>query len=473
MGINPAPGWSLTSSVVSPAANYEKFEGMGRLFGTDGVRGVANRDLTAELAVALGSAAARRLGNSTGPGRRVAVVGRDPRASGEMLEAAVIAGITSEGVDALRVGVLPTPAVAYLTSAYDADFGVMISASHNPMPDNGIKIFGPGGHKLDDAAEDRIEELVNSGPGQRPTGAGIGRVLDAEDALDRYLRHAGKAVTTRLEGLTVVVDCAHGAAWAAAPRAYRAAGANVIAINAEPNGLNINDGCGSTHMEVLQAAVLEHGADLGLAHDGDADRCLAVDAAGQVIDGDAIMVVLALAMQAAGELASDTLVATVMSNLGLHLAMRAAGIEVRTTGVGDRYVLEELRSGEFSLGGEQSGHIVLPGLGTTGDGIVTGLRLMSRMAQTRATLAALAEPMRTLPQVLINVAVDDKAAVAKAPSVQSAVAQAEAELGDTGRILLRPSGTEQVVRVMVEAADENTARMVAVRVADSVSGHSA
>lgn len=446
---------------------------MGRLFGTDGVRGVANRDLTAELAVALGSAAARRLGTSVGPGRRVAVVGRDPRASGEMLEAAVIAGITSEGVDVLRVGVLPTPAVAYLTSAYDANFGVMISASHNPMPDNGIKIFGPGGHKLDDAAEDRIEELVHAGPGGRPTGAGIGRVLDAEDALDRYLRHASKAVTTRLEGLTVVVDCAHGAAWAAAPRAYRAAGANVIAINAAPNGLNINDGCGSTHMDVLQAAVLEHGADLGLAHDGDADRCLAVDAAGRLIDGDAIMVVLALAMQEAGELASDTLVATVMSNLGLHLAMRAAGIEVRTTGVGDRYVLEELRAGEFSLGGEQSGHIVLPGLGTTGDGIVTGLRLMSRMAQTRSTLAALAEPMRTLPQVLINVAVQDKAAVATAPSVQSAVAEAEAELGDTGRILLRPSGTEQVVRVMVEAADENTARLVAVRVADSVSGQSA
>ncbi|WKG04879.1 phosphoglucosamine mutase [Mycolicibacterium sp. HK-90] len=446
---------------------------MGRLFGTDGVRGVANRDLTAELAVALGSAAARRLGNSAGPGRRVAVVGRDPRASGEMLEAAVIAGITSEGVDALRVGVLPTPAVAYLTSAYDADFGVMISASHNPMPDNGIKVFGPGGHKLDDAAEDRIEELVQAGPGSRPTGAGIGRVLDAEDALDRYLRHASKAVTTRLEGLTVVVDCAHGAAWAAAPRAYRAAGANVIAINAEPNGLNINDGCGSTHMEVLQAAVVEHGADLGLAHDGDADRCLAVDAAGQVVDGDAIMVVLALAMQDAGELASNTLVTTVMSNLGLHLAMRAAGIEVRTTSVGDRYVLEELRAGEFSLGGEQSGHIVLPGFGTTGDGIVTGLRLMSRMAQTRTTLTALAEPMRTLPQVLINVQVEDKAAVAIAPSVQSAVAQAEAELGDTGRILLRPSGTEQVVRVMVEAADENTARLLAVRVAESVSGHSA
>ncbi|MCV7168983.1 phosphoglucosamine mutase [Mycobacterium manitobense] len=455
---------------------------MGRLFGTDGVRGVANRDLTAELALALGSAAARRLGTTGGQERsdrgigtgqhgrrRVAVVGRDPRASGEMLEAAVIAGLTSEGVDALRVGVLPTPAVAYLTSAYDADFGVMISASHNPMPDNGIKIFGPGGHKLDDATEDRIEELVQAGPGERPIGAGIGRVVDAEDALERYLRHVGKAVTSRLDGLTVVVDCAHGAASTAAPLAYRAAGARVIAINAEPTGLNINDGCGSTHMETLQATVVAQGADLGLAHDGDADRCLAVDATGRVIDGDAIMVVLALAMQETDELASNTLVATVMSNLGLHLAMRAAGIEVRTTGVGDRYVLEELRAGEFTLGGEQSGHIVLPSFGTTGDGIVTGLRLMARMAQTRTPLADLAAPMETLPQVLINVQVADKATVAQAPSVQTAVAQAEAELGDTGRILLRPSGTEQVIRVMVEAADEDTARQLAVRVAESVS----
>ncbi len=444
---------------------------MGRLFGTDGVRGVANRDLTAELALALGSAAALLLGNSPQARRRVAVVGRDPRASGEMLEAAVIAGITSEGVDALRVGVLPTPAVACLTHAYDAEFGVMISASHNPMPDNGIKIFGAGGQKLDDATEDRIEDLVAAGPGERPVGSAIGRVVDADDALDRYLRHVGKTFTTRLDGLTVVVDCAHGAASAAAPRAYRAAGANVIAINAEPNGLNINDGCGSTHMEPLQQAVVSHGADLGLAHDGDADRCLAVDASGQVVDGDAIMVILALAMQEAGELASDTLVATVMSNLGLHLAMRSAGIEVRTTGVGDRYVLEELRDGDYSLGGEQSGHIVMPAVGTTGDGIVTGLRLMSRIAQTRTPLATLASTMQTLPQVLINVEVDDKATVADAPSVRTAVAEAEAQLGDTGRILLRPSGTEEMVRVMVEASDEDTARQLAIRVAESVSEH--
>ncbi|HPX38366.1 MAG TPA: phosphoglucosamine mutase [Mycobacterium sp.] len=442
---------------------------MGRLFGTDGVRGVANRELTAELGMALSAAAARRLAVPTATRRRVAVIGRDPRASGEMLEAAVIAGITSEGVDVLQAGVLPTPAVAYLTAAYDADFGVMISASHNPMPDNGIKIFGPGGHKLDDDAEDRIEELVAQGPGLRPVGADIGRVRRATDALDRYLDHIVAAAACGLGGLTVVVDCANGAAFAAAPQAYAAAGARVIAINAEPNGLNINDGCGSTHLEPLQAAVLAHGADLGLAHDGDADRCLAVDGAGRIIDGDAIMMVLALAMQESGELASGTLVTTVMSNLGLHVAMREAGIAVRTTGVGDRYVLEELRAGDYTLGGEQSGHIVMPAFGTTGDGILTGLRLMARMAQTRTSLADLAAPMRTMPQVLINVAVADKATVAQAPAVQSAVAEAEAELGDTGRILLRPSGTEQIVRVMVEAPDEDTARQVAHRVAKSVS----
>ncbi|MHA0285893.1 phosphoglucosamine mutase [Mycobacterium sp. C3-094] len=445
---------------------------MARLFGTDGVRGVANQDLTAELALALGAAAARRLTRSHSAGRRLAVVGRDPRASGEMLEAAVIAGVTSEGVDALRVGVLPTPAVAFLTAAYDAEFGVMISASHNPMPDNGIKIFGPGGHKLDDDTEDRIEELVRQGPGERPTGSGVGRVIDAEDALERYITHVETAARARLDGLTVVVDCAHGAASAAAPLAYRAAGANVIPINADPDGLNINDGCGSTHMDSLRSAVVSYGADLGLAHDGDADRCLAVDAHGRIIDGDAIMVVLALAMRDSAELTRNTLVTTVMSNMGLHLAMREAGIEVRTTGVGDRYVLEELRAGAYALGGEQSGHVVLPAFGTTGDGIVTGLLLMARMAQTGRSLADLAAPMQTLPQVLINVAVADKATVADAPSVRDTVAEVEAQLGDTGRILVRPSGTEQVVRVMVEAADEDTARQLAARVAQSVSAES-
>ena len=440
---------------------------MGRLFGTDGVRGVANRELTAELGLALSAAAARRLVPTTS-GHRLAVVGRDPRASGEMLEAAVVAGLASEGVDALLVGVLPTPAVAYLTAAYHADLGVMISASHNPMPDNGIKIFGPGGHKLDDDAEDRIEELVAEGPGLRPVGAAVGRVRPAPDAIERYLEHVVGAIPARLDSLTVVVDCSNGAAYQAAPRAYAAAGARVIAINDQPDGLNINDGCGSTHLEPLRRAVLEHGADLGLAHDGDADRCLAVDAHGEVIDGDAIMTVLALALHESGQLASDTLVTTVMSNLGLHLAMRKAGIAVRTTAVGDRYVLEELRSGEYSLGGEQSGHIVMPQFGTTGDGVLTGLLLMSRMVQTGSPLAVLAAPMQSVPQVLINVEVADKLAVAESPAVRIAVAQAEAELGDTGRILLRPSGTEQIVRVMVEASDEDTARQLANRVAQSV-----
>jgi phosphoglucosamine mutase len=442
---------------------------MGRLFGTDGVRGVANRELTAELALALGAAAARHLASAPAPGRRVAVIGRDPRASGEMLEAAVIAGLTSQGVDALRVGVLPTPAVAYLTRAYDADFGVMISASHNPMPDNGIKIFGPGGHKLADDTEDQIEDLVAAGPGLRPVGAGIGRVIDAEDAAERYLRHLSKASTLRLDGLTVVVDCAHGAASSVAPRAYRAAGARVIPINADPNGLNINDNCGSTHVDSLRAAVIAHRADLGLAHDGDADRCLAIDANGNLVDGDHIMVILALAMQEADELASHTLVATVMSNLGLHLAMRSAGISVRTTGVGDRYVVEELRAGDYSLGGEQSGHIIMPALGSTGDGIVIGLRLMTRIVQTGSSLADLAGAMQTLPQVLINVTVADKEIAATAPSVQTAVDQAEAELGDTGRILLRPSGTEPMIRVMVEAPEKDIAAQIATRVAEAVS----
>lgn len=443
---------------------------MGRLFGTDGVRGLANAEVTAELAVRLAGAAAEVL-SSTDPARRpMAVVGRDPRASGEMLEAAVTAGLTAAGVDVLMVGVLPTPAVAYLTGVYEADLGVMISASHNPMPDNGIKIFAAGGRKLDDSVEDRIEATLQSGTGAgaRPTGSGIGRVRVAEDAAERYLAHLATTVRHPLTGLTVVVDCAHGAASHAAPAAYAAAGARVVAINAEPDGLNINENCGSTHLAALQKAVVDGGADLGLAHDGDADRCLAVDADGTVVDGDAIMAILALSMKDAGELPANTLVATVMSNLGLHLAMRDAEIEVRTVGVGDRYVLEELRNGGFGLGGEQSGHIVLPAYGTTGDGVLTGLRLMERMASSRLPLAKLASVMTVLPQVLVNVPVRDKAVVASDPAVAEAVAVAESELGDSGRVLLRPSGTEQLVRVMVEATDDDRARALADRLAGVV-----
>ncbi|GGK57073.1 phosphoglucosamine mutase [Nocardia camponoti] len=435
---------------------------MGQLFGTDGVRGLANESLSPELAMRVAGAAAQVL--SRGKVRSVAVVGRDPRASGEMLEAAVTAGLTSVGVDVLSVGVLPTPAVAYLTGLYDACFGVMISASHNPMPDNGIKIFAAGGHKLDDAIEARIEAVIAEGISVRPTGAGIGRVradYTVEGTHERYVEHLLESTGQDLSGLTVVVDCAHGAASGVAPQVYREAGANVIAINAEPNGLNINDGCGSTHLEPVRAAVLEHGADLGIALDGDADRCLAVDGTGAIVDGDAIMAVLALAMRDAGELVANTLVATVMSNLGLHIAMRAADITVITAAVGDRYVLEELRAGGYSLGGEQSGHVVFPRHGTTGDGVLTGLRLMARMASTGRALADLASVVTTVPQVLINVPVSDKKAVAASPEVREAVGEAERVLGETGRVLLRPSGTEQLVRVMVEGTDLTQARQLA------------
>ncbi|MBD0322574.1 MAG: phosphoglucosamine mutase [Aldersonia sp.] len=448
---------------------------MGRLFGTDGVRGLANESLTPEMAMQIGAAAARVLAcgdiehaKAVWGDRSLAVVGRDPRASGEMLEAAVIAGLTSAGVDVMSVGVLPTPAVAYLTAHYGACLGVMISASHNPMPDNGIKIFAAGGHKLDDTVEDRIEAEMADGHGSRPTGAAIGRVRH-NDAARHYLDHLADAGVPSLAGITVVVDCANGAASTVGPAAYRAAGAEVIAINAEPDGLNINDRCGSTHLEQLQKTVVEQGADIGIAHDGDADRCLAIDASGAVVDGDAIMAVLALAMAEAGELAEQTLVTTVMSNLGLHIAMREAGIAVRTTAVGDRYVLDELRSGGYSLGGEQSGHVVLPALGTTGDGILTALRLLGRMAQTGKPIAELAAVVQTLPQVLVNVPVADKAAVATAPEVAEAVAEVERLLGDNGRVLLRPSGTEQLVRVMVEAAETELAQRLAESLAERVS----
>ncbi|WP_035109753.1 phosphoglucosamine mutase [Corynebacterium efficiens] len=441
---------------------------MTRLFGTDGVRGLANKTLTAPLALKLGAAAAHVLTAGTRPhGRRpVAIVGRDPRVSGEMLAAALAAGMASRGVDVLRVGVIPTPGVAFLTDDYGADMGVMISASHNPMPDNGIKFFSAGGHKLPDEVEDEIERVMDDLPEEGPTGHGIGRVIEeAPDARGRYLQHLADAVPTDLSGITVVVDAANGAASVIAPQAYEAAGAKVIAIHNTPNAYNINEKCGSTHMDQIQAAVLEHGADLGLAHDGDADRCLAVDSDGNIVDGDQIMAILAIAMKENSELRKNTLVATVMSNLGLKLAMEKADIQLRTTKVGDRYVLEELNAGGFALGGEQSGHIVLPDHGTTGDGTLTGLSLMARMAATGKPLSELAAAMTVLPQVLINVPVADKSSIMKSANVQAAVAAAEEELGGTGRVLLRPSGTEELFRVMVEAAEQEQARRVAGRLA--------
>jgi len=432
------------------------------------VRGLANEALTAPLALKLGQAAATVLTqNKRSEQRRpTAIIGRDPRVSGEMLAAAMAAGMASKGVDVLRVGVIPTPGLAFLTDDYGADIGVMISASHNPMPDNGIKFFSAGGKKLADAVEDEIERAMDELDEGGPTGTGIGRIIEeSPDAHGRYLDHLAESVTTPLKGIKVVVDCANGAASKIAPEAYAAAGAEVVAIFNEPNAYNINDNAGSTHIGQIQKAVVEHGADLGLAHDGDADRCLAVDAEGKVVDGDQIMAVLALGMKEKSSLRENTLVATVMSNLGLKLAMQREGIEVRETKVGDRYVLEELNAGDFSLGGEQSGHIVVPARAMTGDGTLSGLLLMERMAETGKTLKELASVMTVLPQVLINVPVSDKSLILGDQAVQEAIAEAESELGGDGRVLLRPSGTEELFRVMVEASEEEHARTVAGRLA--------
>ncbi len=447
---------------------------MGRLFGTDGVRGLANRDLTADLALDLAGAAAHVLGElgelhpSGRPGARPrAVVGRDPRASGEFLEAATVAGLASAGLDVLVLGVLPTPGVAHLTAELGVDLGVMISASHNPMPDNGIKFFARGGHKLADEVEELIEARLDEG-WARPTGDAVGRVVQYEDAVSDYVEHLLSCTPNRLTGLKVVVDAGNGAAAEASPRALRRMGAQVLAIHSSPDGYNINEGCGSTHLADLREAVVEHGYDVGIAHDGDADRCLAVDAQGNVIDGDQIMAVLALALRDQRKLAKDTVVATVMSNLGFKLAMRDAGITMVETGVGDRYVLESMRAHNYTLGGEQSGHVVLLDYATTGDGTLTALHLLARMADTGRSLADLAGVMTPLPQVLINVANVNRSAVATAPGLNEVVAAARAQLGETGRVLLRPSGTEPLVRVMVEAPTDAQARTVAEELATAV-----
>jgi phosphoglucosamine mutase len=447
---------------------------MGRLFGTDGVRGLANRDVTAELALDLSVAAAHVLGASGAfEGHRPrAVVGRDPRASGEFLAAAVAAGLASAGVDVVNVGVLPTPGVAHLTGAMDVDLGVMLSASHNPMPDNGIKFFARGGHKLDDDVEDAIERRMRE-PWDRPTGAAVGRItLDPGLAADRYVEHLvaslGPHGPRALAGMRVAVDCANGAASEVGPAALRAAGADVVVINASPDGRNINEKCGSTHPEQLQAAVVAAGADLGVAFDGDADRCLAVDADGALVDGDQIMGILAVTLKERGELVADTLVTTVMSNLGLQLAMAAAGIRTVQTGVGDRYVLEEMRAGGYVLGGEQSGHLILSRHATTGDGTLTALQLAARVAASGRTLAELAASVPRLPQVLVNVSGVDRTRAQDDEGVLAAVARASEILGPGGRVLLRPSGTEPLVRVMVEAAEQAQADRIAAELAEVV-----
>ncbi|UOQ57984.1 phosphoglucosamine mutase [Leucobacter allii] len=436
---------------------------MGRLFGTDGVRGLAGVDVTAELALSLAHAAALVLGRSARAGSRraTAVIARDPRVSGEFISAAVAAGLASAGVDVHDAGVIPTPAAAYLVADTGADFGVMVSASHNPAADNGIKFFASGGRKLADDIEDEIQAAMERPP-IAVTGREVGRIRRFADAEDRYLVHLlGTLEGVRLDGLHVVLDCAHGAAAGISPDVFSDAGARVTVIGNDPDGFNINDGVGSTHLEPLIAAVREHGADLGIAHDGDADRCLAVDADGEIVDGDRIMAVLALSLAARGKLERNTLVATVMSNLGLKLAMADNGIEVVETGVGDRYVLEAINAHGYSLGGEQSGHVIMSEHATTGDGILTGLHLAAEVARTGKTLAELASCMTVYPQVLVNVRGVDRAGVHGDEVLQQAVRQVEAALAGKGRVLLRPSGTEPVVRVMVEAEHASQARSFA------------
>jgi phosphoglucosamine mutase len=450
-----------------------------RLFGTDGVRGVAGHELTARLAMDLSVAAAAVLGGGHAglSARPVAVVGRDPRASGEFLEAAVVAGLASAGIDVLRLGVIPTPGVAYLIGALDAAFGVVISASHNPASDNGIKFFGPGGVKLTNAVEDEIEAQLTAagqpaagqpGPGQ-PATSEFGRVTDAASEQERYLDYLLSTLPhdpqPPLAGLRVVADCAHGAAYLIAPEALRRAGAEVITIGVEPDGLNINAGCGSTSLGALAAAVVEHGADAGIAYDGDADRCLAVDADGQPLDGDQILTVLATELKEEGRLAGHAVVVTVMSNQGFHVAMREAGIEVIETPVGDKHVSAVMRDGGYVLGGEQSGHIIMGEHATTGDGVLTSLQLLSAVNRRGVPLAAAAKTMPKYPQVLVNVPGD---ASRLGPGVAAAVARAETQLGGNGRVLVRPSGTEPAIRLMVQAADASLAERVIGQLADEV-----
>jgi phosphoglucosamine mutase len=452
---------------------------MGRLFGTDGVRGVAGKDLTAQLAMDLAVAAVSVLSTETAVGRRpVAVIGRDSRASGDFLEAAVVAGLTTKGVDVLRLGVIPTPGVAYLTGALDADFGVVLSASHNPAQDNGIKFFGRGGVKLADETEDEIEAgLRDARNATDATASGtdgiFGRVTDAYSKHEAYLEHLLATLpvpedgSAPLSGLRVVVDCAHGAAYSIGPRALRRAGAEVIAIGAAPDGLNINSGCGSTHLEALQTAVIENGADGGLAFDGDADRCLAVDAQGEPLDGDQILAILASELRASGRLTKNSVVVTVMSNLGFHDAMRDAGISVIQTPVGDKHVYAAMRDGGYVLGGEQSGHIIQMGHATTGDGILTGLHLLAAVNRSGVPMSAAAKLMTRYPQVLINVRGDKERGMAN-PGLAPTVSKARETLGDSGRILLRPSGTEPAIRVMVEARETALAESLAQGLANAV-----
>jgi phosphoglucosamine mutase len=440
---------------------------MGRLFGTDGVRGVANTELTSELALTLGKATARVLVDNTKDHKPKVVIGRDPRASGEMLEAALVAGLTSVGVDVLLAGIVPTPAIAYLVTYYSADAGFVISASHNPMQDNGIKIFDAAGKKLSDKLEDEIEKLMQA-DFLAPIGEGIGRVKELVDAEQAYIAYLLQTIEPMaLKGLNLVVDCANGAASEIAPEVYERAGANVFAIHAQADGWNINRGCGSTHIEEIRKAVTQGKFDLGISHDGDADRALAVDQSGNLIDGDHILAILALDLKSRDRLKHNTVVSTVMANLGFTKAMAEAKINTVPTAVGDRYVLEEMEKHDYQLGGEQSGHIIFRKFSTTGDGILTALQLMQTMARQGKSLTELASAITKYPQVLINVANVSKAKIDN-PQLTAAIKTAESALNDKGRVLLRASGTEPLIRVMVEAETDQIAQVTAEKLAEVV-----
>ena len=440
---------------------------MGRLFGTDGVRGSANKDLTPELVFALGKSASLVIAQQHGKGRASAVVGRDPRASGEMLEAALIAGLATVGVDVLKVGVLPTPAIAYLTQYYKADLGIVLSASHNVFSDNGVKFFSKDGKKLPDEVEDEIEKNLDTKV-PHPTGSEVGRVKEMADAYEAYVSHLLETINLgALKGLKIVVDCANGAASEVAPDVYHRAGAEVIAIHNSPNGLNINENCGSTYMQSLIETVKKEKADLGIAHDGDADRCLAVDELGNIIDGDHILALLAKDFKDNSKLSSQTVVSTVMANLGFKFAMKEQAISIIETQVGDRYVLEAMEEKNFVLGGEQSGHVIMRNYSTTGDGLLTALHLMNAVTNQKKPLSELSKIVKKYPQILINVSNVDRDKIGN-EKLQNAVKEAEKQLGNKGRILLRPSGTEELIRVMVEAETQNTADSIAKQIAEVV-----
>lgn len=437
---------------------------MGSLFGTDGVRGIANLDLTAELAYKLGRAGSYVLAQQDPAGRPRILVGKDTRISGDMLEAALMAGICSTGADVLTAGIIPTPAVAYLTQKYGASCGIVISASHNPVEDNGIKFFGPAGYKLPDEVEEKIEALVHDVADglSRPQGPDVGRVYSVEEASKNYLDYLVQCyeLDSDLSGLTVVVDCANGAAYQAAPELWQRLGARVFAIGDKPNGININERCGSTHTDGLKQAVKQVHADLGIAYDGDADRCIAVDSQGNELDGDYIMLICGLDMRRRHQLKPPSVVATVMSNIGFEIALRRENVTVEGCKVGDRYVLEKMLECGALLGGEQSGHIIFKKHATTGDGLLTSLKLVEVVKRTGLTLTELAREMEKYPQLLVNVRIENKEVILSHELVTEALTAAEHKLGDWGKLVVRPSGTEPLVRLMAQGRDEYLLREV-------------